>query len=49
MENGVRKAVDGRNINHKGQGVWVSLKLLLGDIKQVITIKVKVSGSHSSY
>ena len=35
MENCVRKAVDGRNINHKGQGLWVSLKLLSGDIKQV--------------
>ena len=35
MENCVKKAVDGRNINHKGQGLWVSFKLLSGDIKQV--------------
>ncbi|KAL3864490.1 hypothetical protein ACJMK2_006169 [Sinanodonta woodiana] len=35
MESVIRKVVSAKDINHKGQGVWVSLKLLPGDIKQV--------------
>ncbi|KAK3597762.1 hypothetical protein CHS0354_006119 [Potamilus streckersoni] len=35
MESVIRKVVSARDINHKGQGVWVSLKLLPGDIKQI--------------
>ncbi|XP_033633193.1 dedicator of cytokinesis protein 1-like isoform X1 [Asterias rubens] len=31
----VRKVVTAREINHKGQGIWVGLKMMPGDIKQV--------------
>uniref|UniRef100_A0A8C3ILE2 C2 DOCK-type domain-containing protein n=1 Tax=Chrysemys picta bellii TaxID=8478 RepID=A0A8C3ILE2_CHRPI len=31
----IRKAVEGKEINHKGQGFWVSLKMLWGDLSQV--------------
>ncbi|NXT19851.1 DOCK1 protein, partial [Syrrhaptes paradoxus] len=31
----IRRAVEGRDINHKGQGLWVSLKMLGGDLVQV--------------
>ncbi|XP_059577139.1 dedicator of cytokinesis protein 2 [Alligator mississippiensis] len=31
----VKKAVEGKEINHKGQGFWVSLKMLWGDLTQV--------------
>uniref|UniRef100_A0A8C3MA08 Uncharacterized protein n=1 Tax=Geospiza parvula TaxID=87175 RepID=A0A8C3MA08_GEOPR len=31
----IRKAVEGKDINHKGQGLWVSLKVLWGDLSQV--------------
>ncbi|XP_010133117.1 PREDICTED: dedicator of cytokinesis protein 2-like, partial [Buceros rhinoceros silvestris] len=33
--NMIRKAVEGKDINHKGQGFWVSLKMLWGDLSQV--------------
>ncbi|NXE92761.1 DOCK2 protein, partial [Menura novaehollandiae] len=35
LHNMVRKAVEGKDINHKGQGLWVSLKMLWGDLSQV--------------
>ncbi|NXW51452.1 DOCK1 protein, partial [Nyctiprogne leucopyga] len=35
LHNMIRKAVEGKDINHKGQGVWVSLKMLWGDLSQV--------------
>ncbi|NWI52263.1 DOCK2 protein, partial [Calyptomena viridis] len=35
LHNMIRKAVDGKDINHKGQGLWVSLKMLWGDLNQV--------------
>ncbi|NXD17753.1 DOCK2 protein, partial [Nothocercus nigrocapillus] len=31
----IRKAAEGKDINHKGQGFWVSLKMLWGDLSQV--------------
>ncbi|XP_053886534.1 dedicator of cytokinesis protein 2-like isoform X2 [Malaclemys terrapin pileata] len=31
----IKKAVEGKEINHKGQGFWVSLKMLWGDLSQV--------------
>ncbi|XP_019363456.1 PREDICTED: dedicator of cytokinesis protein 2-like [Gavialis gangeticus] len=31
----IKKAVEGKEINHKGQGFWVSLKMLWGDLTQV--------------
>jgi len=35
MDNCVRKAVIGKETNHKGQGLFVTVKLLKGDVKQV--------------
>uniref|UniRef100_A0A8C9N770 Dedicator of cytokinesis 2 n=1 Tax=Serinus canaria TaxID=9135 RepID=A0A8C9N770_SERCA len=35
LHNMIRKAVEGKDINHKGQGLWVSLKVLWGDLSQV--------------
>ncbi|NXT41679.1 DOCK2 protein, partial [Pelecanoides urinatrix] len=34
LHNMIRKAVEGKDINHKGQGFWVSLKMLWGDLSQ---------------
>ncbi|XP_069488465.1 dedicator of cytokinesis protein 2-like [Ambystoma mexicanum] len=31
----IRKAIEAKDINHKGQGFWVSLKMLSGDLTQV--------------
>ncbi|XP_062488155.1 dedicator of cytokinesis protein 2-like isoform X2 [Pezoporus occidentalis] len=35
LHNMIRKAVEGKDINHKGQGFWVSLKVLWGDVGHV--------------
>ncbi|CAM5142296.1 unnamed protein product [Natator depressus] len=35
LHNMIKKAVEGKEINHKGQGFWVSLKMLWGDLNQV--------------
>ncbi|XP_033920545.1 dedicator of cytokinesis protein 2-like [Melopsittacus undulatus] len=35
LHNLIRKAVEGKDINHKGQGFWVSLKVLWGDLSHV--------------
>uniref|UniRef100_A0A8B9FFB5 C2 DOCK-type domain-containing protein n=1 Tax=Amazona collaria TaxID=241587 RepID=A0A8B9FFB5_9PSIT len=35
LHNMIRKAVEGKDINHKGQGFWVSLKVLWGDMSHV--------------
>ncbi|NWS42419.1 DOCK2 protein, partial [Probosciger aterrimus] len=35
LHNMIRKAVEGKDINHKGQGFWVSLKVLGGDLSHV--------------
>ncbi|KAL8560337.1 hypothetical protein ACOMHN_006068 [Nucella lapillus] len=35
MESVVKKVISAKEINHKGQGLWVSLKVLPGDLKQV--------------
>uniref|UniRef100_A0A8C0ILB6 C2 DOCK-type domain-containing protein n=1 Tax=Chelonoidis abingdonii TaxID=106734 RepID=A0A8C0ILB6_CHEAB len=35
LHNMIKKAVEGKEINHKGQGFWVSLKMLWGDLSQV--------------
>uniref|UniRef100_A0A803VZ75 Dedicator of cytokinesis 2 n=1 Tax=Ficedula albicollis TaxID=59894 RepID=A0A803VZ75_FICAL len=35
LHNMIRKVVEGKDINHKGQGLWVSLKMLWGDLSQV--------------
>ncbi|XP_029814277.1 dedicator of cytokinesis protein 2 [Manacus vitellinus] len=35
LHNMIRKAVEGKDNNHKGQGLWVSLKMLWGDLSQV--------------
>ncbi|NXN79491.1 DOCK2 protein, partial [Bombycilla garrulus] len=35
LHNMIRKAAEGKDINHKGQGLWVSLKMLWGDLSQV--------------
>ncbi|XP_064916111.1 dedicator of cytokinesis protein 2-like isoform X3 [Columba livia] len=35
LHNMIKKAVEGKDINHKGQGFWVSLKMLWGDLSQV--------------
>ena len=34
----IKKVIAAREINHKGQGLWVSLKVLPGDLKQVSII-----------
>ncbi|NXH72959.1 DOCK2 protein, partial [Hydrobates tethys] len=34
LHNMIRKVVEGKDINHKGQGFWVSLKMLWGDLSQ---------------
>ncbi|NXW07370.1 DOCK2 protein, partial [Fregetta grallaria] len=34
LHNMIKKAVEGKDINHKGQGFWVSLKMLWGDLSQ---------------
>ncbi|XP_072353782.1 dedicator of cytokinesis protein 2-like [Scyliorhinus torazame] len=31
----IHKVVAAKDINHKGQGLWVSMKLLTGDLKQI--------------
>ncbi|XP_069061938.1 dedicator of cytokinesis protein 2-like [Pleurodeles waltl] len=31
----IKKALDVKDVNHKGQGFWVSLKMLSGDLSQV--------------
>ncbi|XP_055487185.1 dedicator of cytokinesis protein 2-like [Leucoraja erinacea] len=31
----IHKVVTAKDINHKGQGLWVSMKLLSGDLKQI--------------
>ena len=38
MDNVIKKVIAAREINHKGQGLWVSLKVLPGDLKQVSVI-----------
>ncbi|XP_069712798.1 dedicator of cytokinesis protein 2-like isoform X2 [Phaenicophaeus curvirostris] len=35
LHNMIQKAMEGKDINHKGQGFWVSLKMLWGDLSQV--------------
>ncbi|XP_056005673.1 dedicator of cytokinesis protein 1-like isoform X3 [Ostrea edulis] len=35
MDSLIKKVVVAKEINHKGQGLWVSLKVLQGDVKQV--------------
>ncbi|KAK3095553.1 hypothetical protein FSP39_016043 [Pinctada imbricata] len=35
MDSLIRKVVVAKDINHKGQGLWVSMKILPGDAKQV--------------
>uniref|UniRef100_A0A8C0UMH0 Dedicator of cytokinesis protein 2-like n=1 Tax=Cyanistes caeruleus TaxID=156563 RepID=A0A8C0UMH0_CYACU len=35
LHNMIRKVVEGKDINHKGQGLWVSLKMLWGELSQV--------------
>ncbi|XP_059148668.1 dedicator of cytokinesis protein 1-like isoform X3 [Physella acuta] len=35
MYNVIKKVISAKDINHRGQGLWVSLKVLPGDIKQV--------------
>lgn len=35
MENIIKKAITAREINHKGQGLWVSMCILDGDLTQV--------------
>ena len=35
LDNVVKKVVMAKEVNHKGQGLWVSLKKIYGDIKQV--------------
>lgn len=35
MENIIKKAISAREINHKGQGLWVSMCILHGDLIQV--------------
>ncbi|XP_052098499.1 dedicator of cytokinesis protein 1-like isoform X2 [Mytilus californianus] len=34
MESLIKKVVSAKEINHKGQGLWVSLKIMMGDLKQ---------------
>ncbi|KAH9503217.1 Dedicator of cytokinesis protein 1 [Bulinus truncatus] len=35
MYNIIKKVITAKDINHRGQGLWVSLKVLHGDMKQV--------------
>ncbi|GFR93576.1 dedicator of cytokinesis protein 5 [Elysia marginata] len=35
MYNVIKKVISAKDINHRGQGLWVSLKILHGDMKQV--------------
>ena len=34
MEAIIKKAITARDINHKGQGLWVTLRKLLGNLAQ---------------
>jgi len=43
MESVIRRVVVAKEIHHKGQGLWVSLKILPGDPKQVSMVKQRVS------
>ena len=36
MENVIKKVIVAKEINHKGQGLWVSMMILPGDMKQVL-------------
>ena len=35
MEATIKKAIAAKDINHKGQGLWVTMRKLLGDKAQV--------------
>jgi dedicator of cytokinesis protein 1 len=35
MDNVIKKAITAKDINHKGQGLWVTMRKLLGDLAQV--------------
>ncbi|XP_064601988.1 dedicator of cytokinesis protein 1-like isoform X2 [Liolophura sinensis] len=35
LEGVIKKVLGGKEVNHKGQGLWVSMEILQGDIKQV--------------
>ncbi|XP_025093618.1 LOW QUALITY PROTEIN: dedicator of cytokinesis protein 1-like [Pomacea canaliculata] len=35
MDTVIKKVINAREINHRGQGLWVSLKVLPGDLRQV--------------
>lgn len=43
MYNVIKKVISAKDINHRGQGLWVSLKVLPGDIKQVSHFVVLMS------
>ena len=36
MEATVKKGIAAKDVNHKGQGLWVTMRKLLGDFNQVI-------------
>ena len=40
MESLIKKVVSAKDINHKGQGLWVSMKILMGDLKQVQKLNI---------
>ena len=40
----IKKVVSAKEVNHKGQGLWVTLRKLHGDFKKV---RVGENGSHS--
>ncbi|XP_043920391.1 dedicator of cytokinesis protein 2-like [Protopterus annectens] len=35
LPNLIKKAIEVKDINHKGQGLWVSMKMLCGDLNQI--------------
>ncbi len=45
IENVVRKVISTKDVNHKGQGLWVNMRKLPGDVQQVIAIQQQLQSS----
>lgn len=48
MENMIKKVALVRDFNPKGQGLWVSMEILQGDLKQVKNTKLEHNGNVSN-
>lgn len=43
MDSVIKRVITAREINHRGQGLWVSYKILQGDLNQVGATSLKLS------